>query len=115
LEGLQKEKAALAAVLGQYSSFKIKEDALEILFAGDKKFYLDTVKRDARLIERVASAVTGRKMVLRLLEREDEVAPRDDSPEKEAVLKDPTVQYFMNTFKAQVISVDSVKKPRNKE
>jgi DNA polymerase-3 subunit gamma/tau len=115
LEGLQKEKAALAAVLAQYSSFKIKEDALEVLFAGDKKFYLDTVKRDVRLIERVASAVTGRKMVLRLLEREDEVAPRDDSPEKDAVLKDPTVQYFMNTFKAQVLSVDPVKKPRNRE
>jgi DNA polymerase-3 subunit gamma/tau len=115
LEGLQKEKAALVAVLGQYSSFKIKEDALEIIFAGDKKFYLDTVKRDTPLIERVASAVTGRKMVLRLLEREDEVAPRDDSLEKAAVLKDPTVQYFINTFKAQVISVDPVKKSRNKE
>jgi DNA polymerase-3 subunit gamma/tau len=115
LEGLQKEKAALAVVLAQYSSYKIKEDALEVLFAGDKKFYLDTVKRDTRLIERVASEVTGRKMVLRLLEREDEVAPRDDSLEKAAVLKDPTVQYFINTFKAQVISVDPVKKPRNKE
>ena len=54
-------------------------------------------------------------MVLRLLDREDEVALRDDSPEKEAVLKDPTVQYFMNTFKAQIISVDPVKKPRNRE
>lgn len=115
LERLQKEKAALAAVLAQYSSFKIKEDALEVLFTGDKKFYLDTVKRDTRLIERVASEVTGRKMVLRLLEREDEVAPRSDSPEKEAVLKDPTVQYFMNTFKAQVLSVDPVKKPQNRE
>ena len=115
LEGLRKEKAALTAVLAECSSYKIKEDVLEVLFAGDKKFYLDTVKRDTRLIERVASEVTGRKMVLRLLEREDEVAPRDDSLEKAAVLKDPTVQYFINTFKAQVISVDSVKKPRNKE
>ncbi len=115
LEGLRKEKAALAAVLAECSSYKIKEDVLEVLFAGDKKFYLDTVKRDAPLIERVASTVTGRKMVLRLLDREDEVAPRDDSLEKAAVLKDPTVQYFINTFKAQVISVDPVKKPRNKE
>lgn len=115
LEGLQKRKAALAAVLAQYSSFKIKEDRLEVLFAGDKKFYLDTVKRDARLIERVASEVTGRKMILRLLEREDEAAPSGGSPEKEAVLKDPTVQYFMNTFKAQVLSVDPVKKPQNRE
>jgi len=105
----------LAAVLAQYSSFKIKEDTLEVLFAGDKRFYLDTVKRDARLVERVASEVTGRKMALRLLEREDEAAPSGDSPEKEAVLKDPTVQYFMNTFKAQVLSVDPVKKPRNRE
>ena len=115
LEELQKRKAALAAVLAQYSSFKIKEDTLEVLFAGDKRFYLDTVKRDARLVERVASEVTGRKMALRLLEREDEAAPSGDSPEKEAVLKDPTVQYFMNTFKAQVLSVDPVKKPRNRE
>jgi DNA polymerase-3 subunit gamma/tau len=115
LEGLQKEKAALAAVLAQYSSFKIGEEALEVVFAGDKKFYLDTIKRDARLIERVASEVTGRKLVLRLLEREDEAAPRGDSPEKEAVLKDPAVQYFMNTFKAQVLSVDPVKKPQDRE
>ena len=115
MERLQKEKAALAAVLAQYSSFKIKEDTLEVFFASDKKIYLDTVKRDARLIERVASEVTGRKMILRLLEREDEAAPSGDSPEKEAVLKDPTVQYFMNTFKAQVVSVDPVKKPQNRE
>jgi len=115
LEGLQKGKPALAPILAQYSSFKIKEDTLEVLFAGDKKFYLETVKRDARLIERVASEVTGRKMVLRLLEREDEAAPSGDSPEKQAVLKDPTVQYFMNTFKAQVLSVDPVKKPQNRE
>ena len=115
LEGLRKEKAALAAVLAQYSSFKIGEEALEVVFAGDKKFYLDTIKRDARLIERVASEVTGRKLVLRLLEREDDAAPRGDSPEKEAVLKDPAVQYFMNTFKAQVLSVDPVQKPQDRE
>jgi DNA polymerase-3 subunit gamma/tau len=115
MERLEKEKAALAAILAQYSSFKIKEDTLEVFFAGDKKIYLDTVKRDARLIERVASEASGRKMILRLLEREDEAAPSGDSPEKEAVLKDPTVQYFMNTFKAQVLSVDPVKKPQNRE
>lgn len=115
LEELRKVKAALAALLAQYSSFKIKEDTLEVFFAGDRRVYLDTVKRDTPLIERVASEVIGRKMALRLLEREDEASPGGGSPEKESVLKDPTVQYFMNTFKAQVLSVDPVKKSRDRE
>jgi hypothetical protein len=33
----------------------------------------------------------------------------------ETALKDPTVQYFMNTFKAQVLSADPVKAAKDKE
>lgn len=115
LEELQKKKAALAALLVHYSSVKIREDTLEVLFAGDKRIYLDTVQRDLRLIERVASEVSGRKIALRLLEQKENALPGGESPEKEAVLKDPTVQHFMNTFKAQVLSVGPVKKPLNRE
>lgn len=115
LEELQKKKAALAALLVHYSSVKIREDTLEVLFAGDKRIYLDTVQRDLLLIERVASEVSGRKIALCLLGQEENALPGGESPEKEAVLKDPTVQHFMNTFKAQVLSVGPVKKPLNRE
>lgn len=35
--------------------------------------------------------------------------------EMEQALKDPTVQYFMDTFKAQVLSVEPIKRVKNKE
>jgi DNA polymerase III subunit gamma/tau len=117
LEGLRKEKAALAAIVEQVSSFKIKEDALELFFTPDKNFYMGTIRTDARLIERICAEVTGRKLSLRLLEQ-DADAPRpaeSKDRETETALKDPTVRYFMDTFKAQVLSVDPVKKAPERE
>ncbi len=35
--------------------------------------------------------------------------------EMEKALKDPTVQYFMDTFKAQILSVEPIKRAKNKE
>jgi DNA polymerase III subunit gamma/tau len=115
LEGVQKEKPALAAILAQYSSFGISEDSIEIVYEGEKKFYGPTVRRDTNLVERIASDVAARPMRLRLIEREGSApqAPKGeasvDGPE--SALKDPTVRFFMDTFKAKVVSVDPVKKP----
>jgi len=91
----------------------VKGDVLEIVFTSDKKFYIDTIRRDSKLVERVASEVLGRKIDLQLKGEIGDVAPGTISKEKETetALKDPTVRYFMNTFKAQVLSVDPVKKP----
>jgi DNA polymerase-3 subunit gamma/tau len=113
LEGIQKEKPALAAVLAQYSSYAIGEDAIEIAYEGERKFYGPTVRRDTKLVERIASEAAGRPLRLRLLEPQGP-APVPAEPkggEAESALKDPTVRFFMDTFKAKVLSVDPVKKP----
>jgi DNA polymerase-3 subunit gamma/tau len=112
LEGVQKEKPALAAVLAQYSSYAIGEDAIEIAYQGERKFYGPTVRRDTNLVERIASEAAGRPLRLRLLETEGP-APAPVEPkgaDAESALKDPTVRFFMDTFKAKVLSVDPVKK-----
>jgi DNA polymerase III subunit gamma/tau len=117
IESVRKEKATLAVVLGQCSSFRIREDALELFFTADKNFYIGTIRTDARLVERAASETTGRKMSLRLLEQEAEIPRAGESKDREteAALKDPTVRFFMNTFKAQVLSVDPVKKAPDRQ
>ncbi len=119
LEGIQKEKPALAAILAQYSSFGIGGDALEIVYEGERKFYGPTVRRDTKLVERIASEAAGRPMRLRVVERDGSApqAPASAAPKPEAAtegaesaLKDPTVRFFMDTFKAKVVSVDPIKK-----
>ncbi len=117
LEGIQKEKPALAAILAQYSSYAIGEDAIEIAYEGERKFYGPTVRRDTKLVERIASEAAGRPLRLRLLEPEGP-APAPAEPkggEADSALKDPTVRFFMDTFKAKVLSVDPVKKPPEEE
>jgi len=119
MEGVQKEKPALAALLAQYSSFAIAEDSIEIVYEGERTFYGPTVRPDTKLMERIASDVAGRPIRLRIVERGGtSSAPASAEPKAEAksygtesALKDPTVKFFMDTFKAKVVSVDPVKKP----
>ncbi len=120
LEGVQKEKPALAAILAQYSSYGLGEDAVEIVYEGERKFYGPTVRTDTKLVERIASEAAGRPMRLRVVER-DASSPPPITPSAapkpevkvdgaESAMKDPTVRFFMDTFKAKVVSVDPVKK-----
>ncbi len=115
LEGVQKEKPALAAILAQYSSFGIGAESIEIVYEGERQFYGPTVRRDTKLVEKIASEAAGRPMRLRLVERGGPApaAPRAEpaADGAESALKDPTVQFFMDTFKAKVVSVDPIKKP----
>jgi len=110
IKTLQKEKSSLAAMLAQHSSFKLKDrtgkgslKTLEIYFSGGKKFYLDTLQKEMKLLEKVA-----------FLEEIIEEGSRREK-EVEAALKDPNVQYFMDLFKAQVISVEPIKKVKDRE
>lgn len=114
LEVLQKEKGMLAAILAQYSSARIRDDVLEIYFAGSRDFYMPAIQKDIRFVEKAASEIFGRKMTARLAQETVAEAGRDDSREMETALKDSTVQYFMNTYKAQVLSVDPVKGAKEK-
>ncbi len=111
IENLQRNKGALAAVLAQYSSVRIKEDLIEVFFENGKGFFADTVQKDIKAVEKAASEVLGRPAAVRLAE-EIASGPGAERPvkEMESALKDPAVQYFMDTFKAQVISVDPIKK-----
>jgi len=120
LEGVQKEKPALAAILAQYSSYAIGEDAIEIVYEGERKFYGPTVRTDTKLVERIASQAAGRSMRLRVVERDGPAPPQPPASATpkaepkvdgaESALKDPTVRFFMDKFKAKVVSVDPVKK-----
>jgi len=118
---LQKEKSSLAAMLAQYSSFKLRDRAekgsagtLEISFSGGKKFYLDALQKEMKLLERIASDIIGEKVKVKLSEEIVEEGSRREK-EVEAALKDPNVQYFMDLFKAQVISVEPIKKVKDRE
>jgi hypothetical protein len=62
-------------------------------------------------VERAASEVLGTEATVRLTEETSiPSAPGGSAKEMEAALKDPAVQYFVNAFKAQVLSVEPVKK-----
>jgi len=118
---LQEKKSSLAAILAQYSSFKLKDSApkgspktLQISFSGGKRFYLDTLQKEMKLLEGTASEVVGERIKVKLSE---EVVEEGSQREKEveAALKDPNVQYFMDLFKAQVLSVEPIKKAKDRE
>lgn len=121
LEKLQKEKSVLAAFLSQHSSHKFKEKdvgdgstTLEIFFAGGKKFFMESLQKEKEALEAVASDIVGKKVKVKISEEiVEEEGKRDKEVEK--ALKDPTVQYFMDTFKAQILSVEPIKRSKTKE
>ena len=109
MEELQKEKAALAAIVGQSSSHEFKGDTLEIFFESGKKFYRDMIQKELKWLEKAAAQVMGKKIEVKLSAPDVEERGRREK-EIESALKDPTVQHFMNTFKAQVLSVHPIKR-----
>ena len=118
LERVQKEKSFLAALLSQSSSFKFRDGEgskiLEIFFSGGKKFFMDTLQKQKKLLEKIASEIARAKIEVRLLE---EIVEEEGKREKEVekALKDPTVQNFMDMFKAQILSVEPIKRAKDKE
>ncbi len=132
LDELQKEKSSLAAVFSRQTSFQIKDETLDIKFHPEKRFvienpvileisfpagedfYRETVQKDIKTVERIASAVIGQKVKVRLIDAVDGNANKRDK-ELELALKDPTVQTFMDTFKAQVLSVEPIKRAKERE
>jgi DNA polymerase-3 subunit gamma/tau len=121
LERVQKEKSFLAALLSQSSSFKFrdKEDGegskiLEIFFSGGKKFFMDTLQKQRKMLEEIASEIARAKVEVKLLE---EIVEEEGKREREVekALKDPTVQNFMDMFKAQILSVEPIKRAKDKE
>jgi DNA polymerase-3 subunit gamma/tau len=132
LAELQKEKSSLAAILSRQASFRIKDEPLDIKFSPEKRFVIDhpvileisfpggddyyreAVHRDIRTVERIASDVFGQKIKVKLGET---AGPRETRREKEndIALKDPSVQAFMDTFKATILSVEPLKGTKERE
>jgi len=115
LEKLATDRAALAALLAQYSSVMVKDNVLEVFFASGRGFFVTSIQeKDIRAVERAASEVLGRETKVRFAEEN----AADGSPirpvrELETALKDPAVQFFMNTFKASILSADPIQATRD--
>jgi DNA polymerase III subunit gamma/tau len=132
LSELQKEKSSLAAILSRQATFRIKDEPLDIKFSTEKRFvvdqpavleisfsggdayYREAVHRDIRTVERIASEVFGQKIKVKLGES---AGLRENKREKETdiALKDPSVQAFMDTFKATILSVEPLKGTKERE
>ncbi len=110
LKRLAVDRAPLAALLGQSSSVMIRDNVLEILFASGRGFFATSMQeKDLRAVERAASEVLGRETKVRFSEENvTDGGPIRPGRELETALKDPAVQFFMDTFKAQVLSADTV-------
>jgi DNA polymerase-3 subunit gamma/tau len=110
LERLAVDRAPLAALLGQSSSVMVRDNVLEILFASGRGFFATSMQdKDLRAVERAASEVMGRETKVRFSEENvTDGGPIRPGRELETALKDPAVKFFMDTFKAQVLSADPV-------
>ena len=110
LEKLAVDRAPLAALLGQYSTVRVKDNVLEVFFESGRGFFVTSIQeKDIRAVEKAASEVLGRETRVRFAEESATGGgPIRPGRELESAMKDPAVQYFMNTFKAQVLSADPV-------
>jgi DNA polymerase-3 subunit gamma/tau len=117
LADLSRDRAALAALLREYSTVRLKDDLLEVLFASGKGFLVSTIQpENIRAVEKLAAGVFGRPLRISFGE-EKPAALEQARPVKlsESALKDPAVRYFMETFQAQVLSVDPAGQAREAE
>jgi len=115
LEKLAGDRAPLAALLGQYSSVMLKDNVIEVIFGSGRGFFVTSIQeKDIRAVERAASEVLGRETKVRFAEENaTDGGPIRPGRELESAMKDPAVQFFMNTFKAQVLSADPVAASRD--
>ena len=111
IERISKDMAALAVILKEYSSVRIKDELVEVFFPTGKGFLVSTLRPDnLRTIEKAAGAVLGRPVNIRFSEENAaEGEPIKPTRLVETALKDPAVKYFMDSFKGQIISVDPIK------
>jgi DNA polymerase-3 subunit gamma/tau len=126
IEALQKQKSSLAAILGKCQWAEVKAEDLDIKFSTDKRFSVATpvtleicfrpgsadlaeaVLKESRLVEKTASEVSGLKVKLKVVVPEGE-APAGRKDGADQALKDAGLRAFMDKFKAQVLTVESIK------
>ena len=126
IEALQKQKSSLAAILGKCQWAEVKAEDLDIKFSTEKRFSVATpvtlelrfrpgaadlaeaVLKEARLVEKTASEVSGLRVKLKVVVPEGE-APAGREREVDLALKDAGVRNFMDKLKAQVLTVERIK------
>ena len=93
----------------------VKDNVLEVFFGSGRGFFVTSIQeKDIRAVERAASEVLGRETKIRFAEENiTDGGPIRPGRELETALKDPAVQFFMNTFKAQVLSADPIQASRD--
>ena len=87
-----------------------KDNVIEVIFGSGRGFFVTSIQeKDIRAVERAASEVLGRETKVRFAEENaTDGGPIRPGRELESAMKDPAVQFFMDTFKAQVLSADPV-------
>jgi len=93
----------------------VRDNVLEVFFGSGRGFFVTSIQeKDIRAVERAASEVLGRETRVRFAEENaTDGGPIRPGKELESAMKDPAVQFFMNTFKAQVLSADPVAATRD--
>jgi len=132
IEALQKQKSSLAAILGKCQWAEVKAEDLDIKFSTEKRFSVATpvtlelrfrpgaadlaeaVLKEARLVEKTASEVSGLKVKLKVVVPQGE-APAGREGGVDQALKDAGVRTFMDKFKAQVLTVERIKREPDRD
>jgi hypothetical protein len=93
----------------------LRDNVLEVFFGSGRGFFVTSIQeKDVRAVEKAASDVLGREIKIRFAEENaNEGGPIRPGRELESAMKDPAVQFFMNTFKAQVLAADPVASSRD--
>ncbi len=116
LNELQQEKTSLAAIVSQNNFFELKDNKLLIGFSSEKVLFISKVKKEIETLRKIAYKILNKEIKIEVIERREEMeeAPTqknvEGKEEYESLLEDSNIKYFIDLFKAEVISVEPIKK-----
>ena len=86
--------------MSEGSPFSFKKNVLEIHFAPEQKYHVETLNKNIQAIQGVAAEVFGNKMSIQLLERNGHKPKKKKSDE---ILAHPTSQHLLDIFEGEII------------
>ncbi|MCI4445810.1 MAG: DNA polymerase III subunit gamma/tau [Candidatus Aminicenantes bacterium] len=117
-----KEKPALAPILKMASRIEIKDEAIQLVYAQDKKHFAALIEQNLPYFVRLTSELTGKEIEIKVGENQAKNTNGLESKQIEksngeqgtgqALLKDPKARALLTTLKGQVIAI---KKKAEKE
>ena len=116
LNELQQEKTSLAAIVSQNNFFELKDNKLLIGFSSEKVLFISKVKKEIETLRKIAYKILNKEVKIEVIERREEMEEAstqknvEGKEEYESLLEDSNIKYFIDLFKAEVISVESIKK-----